>query len=379
MPVGDTTVTDFETITGPDTGVEVTRLTDDRGDTIFPYFTQPVFAPECDLLLLTGNRTGAWQLFGLYLGERRIVQLTDESDGVGVHGATVLPGRGQAAYFAGRTLKRVAFDTHECCELYEVPEGFSPSILSPTADGARVCFAYCEQLALSTETGRIYSTMLERLYRRPSCVVMRVATDDGAAEALWGEREWISHVSVSPTDPDIVVFCHEGPWHLVQRLWVVDARTHEVWPLLEQRRRLDRSGHEYFTDSGRLVTQWSVRETPDQRAAVHYNALVNPDGSDVEMYRYDIAAPSHIQTNHAEDLFCGDTCYPNANFADGRAFMALIRHEGERAVVEPLCRHDSSWLTQHSHPHPVFSPDDRFVAFNSDRGGRSNVYRAPAV
>ena len=38
-------------------------------------------------------------------------------------------------------------------------------------------------------------------------------------------------------------------------------------------------------------------------------------------------------------------------------------------------RHGTSWTAQHSHPHPVFWPDDRWAMFNSDRGGRCNVYR----
>ncbi len=379
MAVGDVAVLEFTTQSDADTGVEVTRLTDDRGDSIFPYFTQPVFAPERDLLLVSSNRTGQWQLYGLNLTERKLVQLTDEPDGVSHHGATILPTRGEAAYFAGGSLKRVSLNGGRAEELYRVPDGFRPSILAPTSDGSRVCFAYSEALALSTETGKIYSTMKERLFRRPACVVMRVSVTDGSAEALWGEREWISHVNVSPVDPNVVVFCHEGPWHLVQRLWVVRADTHEVWPLLQQRPRLDRSGHEYFTVGGRLVTQWSTCVVPGSSHWVHYNALVNPDGTGLEMYRYDVAAPSHIQTNSREDLFVGDACHHEAGFREGRQFMCLVRHEGDRAVVKPLCRHDTSWVTQHSHPHPVFSPDDEHVVFNSDRGGRSNIYRAPAA
>jgi len=44
-----------------------------------------------------------------------------------------------------------------------------------------------------------------------------------------------------------------------------------------------------------------------------------------------------------------------------------------------VCRHDRSWQPQHSHPHPVFNSDDRWAYFNSDRGGRANIYRAPVI
>ncbi|MGD9497972.1 MAG: oligogalacturonate lyase family protein [Armatimonadota bacterium] len=41
-----------------------------------------------------------------------------------------------------------------------------------------------------------------------------------------------------------------------------------------------------------------------------------------------------------------------------------------------LCRHPPSWQTQLSHPHPIFSPDDRWALFTSDAGGACNVYMA---
>ena len=205
---------------------------------------------------------------------------------------------------------------------------------------------------------------------------MRVDTESGAAAALWGEREWISHVNVSPVDGDIVVFCHEGSWHLVQRMWTLRASTGEVWPLVEQRRWLERSGHEFFTRTGRVVTQYSWRFHAEAGDWVPLDVFINPDGSGPQSFRYLYGRPSHIQIAGDETLGVGDHALPREGFSEGRNFIGLIRYQDERATVTALCRHDTSWLTQHSHPHPVFSPDDRFVYFNSDRGGRCNVYRA---
>ncbi len=377
MLAGDTTTIEYSQAQDPHTEVEVTRLTDDGGDTIFPYFTQPVFTDDGEGLLLSSNRTGEWQAYLLHLSSRKLVQLTDEPGGISHHASTILPTQAACAFISGREVRRAPLDGGPPETLYEIPDGFRASILSPTGDGSSVTFAYVERLDLSTQTGKLYSGMLETLFRRPASVVVRVMTDGSGAMALWGEREWISHVNVSSADGDIVVFCHEGPWHLVQRLWVVRASTHEVWPLLEQRRHLDRSGHEYFTASGRLVTQWSTRETPTSGQVTSYNAVVDPSGENLEMFRYDGPHPSHIQTSPDETLVVGDTCIV-PELAEGRKFMCLVRHEGEKAVKQPLCRHDTSWQTQHSHPHPVFAPDGEHVVFNSDRGGRSNVYRAPA-
>jgi len=376
MSVGDVTKINFETVRDHATGVDVTRVTDGQGDSIFPYFTQVVFSDDGGILLVSSNRSGKWQVYLLEVESGHLRQLTDEPEGIKPHSSTVLPTKGAAAFLAGQAVKRVDLDGSNLRTLYEPPAGFRASILSPSADGSSVTFAYSESLALSTATGRIYSTMDETLYRRPASVIMRVDTESGAARVLWGEREWISHVNVSPIDPDIVLFCHEGQWHLVQRMWVVRASTGEVWPLVEQRRWLERSGHEFFTRSGRVVTQYSWRFHAQAKDWVYLDAFIQPDGSQPQSFRYLHGRPTHIQVARDETLGVGDRAFPGEGFAEGSAYIGLIRFKDERAIVTALCRHDTSWQSQHSHPHPVFSPDDRCVYFNSDRGGRCNIYRA---
>jgi oligogalacturonide lyase len=33
--------------------------------------------------------------------------------------------------------------------------------------------------------------------------------------------DWLNHVQFSPTDPTLMMFCHEGPWHKVDRIWTI--------------------------------------------------------------------------------------------------------------------------------------------------------------
>ena len=35
------------------------------------------------------------------------------------------------------------------------------------------------------------------------------------------EHEWLNHFQFSPTDPNLILFCHEGTWHEVDRVWSV--------------------------------------------------------------------------------------------------------------------------------------------------------------
>src|SRR5437762_1255258 len=60
----------------------------------------------------------------------------------------------------------------------------------------------------------------------------------------------------------------------------------------------------------------------------------------------------------------GDRCFLTSDDKDGPNFMALITHGNGIAHVRRLCRHQPG-PTQHSHGYPVFSPDDKWVLFNS--------------
>jgi len=359
------------------TGVIVTRLTDNIGNTVHPYFTQPLLSGDGEYLLTTSDRSGLIQLYLLEIKTGTMVQLTN--DPKVMEQSACLDGERMIAYYwNGPVLKSVKISDLTEAEIYKVPEGFMPGTLSMTSDGEKVDFVYSEKLNISTTTGTLYSGMAETLYRRPSCVVMRVNVLDGSAVAIWGEREWISHVITSPIDPDIVVFCHEGDWHLVQRTWVVRVSTHEIWPIVVTKRNIERAGHELFTKKGNIVTQYGVRETPTSEWMCS-DIFIKPDGSCMRKFDYVPGPkPMHVQVNSTETLGVGDCAYLKPSIEDARKYMTLIKYEDNEAKQKLLCRHDTSWKYQHSHPHPIFTNDDKHVIFGSDRGGLNNVYMAPA-
>lgn len=111
---------------------------------------------------------------------------------------------------------------------------------------------------------------------------------------IWGENNWISHVNISPVDPNIILFCHEGNWHLVQRLWVAKVATDEVYPLVEQKYNMERVGHEFFLENGRIGAQYTIRHdinTHFFRDAHFGDVFVNPDGTGQQIYFYPYTRP----------------------------------------------------------------------------------------
>jgi oligogalacturonide lyase len=357
------------------TGGRVRRLTGDGSSNIHPYFTSSAFVgDDADNAVFVSNRTGAYQWHLLKISAARLVQLTA--------GAKLSPNMaclarsGRLFYFDDQALRSVHTDTLEDRELYRVPAGFKPALPTCTADGRYVAFAYCQETAQSTETGRIYSTMHERYYQHPHSVIMRVDTETGEAVATWGEATWISHVLIHPTQPDLIVFCHEGGSSCVQqRMWVVDLRhkqARKAAPVYPQRPG-ESCVHEYFTQQGDVGFQYTLDH---EGGPEEYNAFIRPDGTWVRQYRLPGPRPGHIQSNSDNSLVVGDRAHLSLDDKDGVQYIGLMTHVNGHVQVRRLAWHGSSWRTQASHGHPCFSPDDRWVIYNSDAGKCDNVYMA---
>jgi oligogalacturonide lyase len=359
----------------PKTGGRVRRLTGDGSSNIHPYFTSWAFVGnDADNTVFISNRTGRYQWHLLNISAGRLVQLT-AGENLKPNMACLARG-GRLFYFDDQILRSVDTNTLKDRELYRVPAGFKPALPTCTADGRYVAFAYIEETALSTETGRIYSNMHERFYQHPQSVIMRIGTETGDAVAVWGETTWISHVLIHPTDPNLVLFCHEGGGTCVQqRMWIADLRhqqARKAAPLYPQRPG-ESCVHEYFTQQGDVGFQYTLDRDGGRE---EFNAFIRPDGMWVRQYRFPGPRPGHMQSNSDNTLLVGDGAYLSASDKDGNQFIGLMTHANGHVQIRRLAWHGSSWRTQASHGHPSFSPDDRWVIFNSDAGKCDNVYMA---
>jgi oligogalacturonide lyase len=355
----------------PDTGARVLQLTSDGSDNVHLYFTsESFFGGGSDRVVFGSNRSGQFQFYMLEIRERKLVQLTE-----GQHEPqqACLSPAGHLYYFDGPILRALKLDSLDDRELYRVPDGWTPHLATCTPDGKYVAFSYREKLAVSTDTGRIYSTMAETYYQHPACVIMRIQASDGQPVAVWGERMWISHVIIHPRQPNLIVFCHEGGHNVSQRMWMVDASqpTRQSQPLYPQRPG-EVCVHEYFTRGGEVGFQYEVQR---EGRVEYFNACIRTDGTWIQQYLLPGKRPGHIQSNTANTLVVGDCGYLSPDDRDGQNFMSLMRHANGRASVRRLCRRKPG-ETQHSHGHPVFSLDDHWVIFNSRVGERDNIFMA---
>ena len=285
-----------------------------------------------------------------------------------------------AYYFCERKLHSVNIDTLEDKVNYEPPEGFKPGLLSVSSCGRYLVFPYQEIIPSSTASGRIYSGMHEYYFQHPRSVVIRLDLETGRHAAIWGETNWISHVQISPVDPDIVMFCHEGAFLVKQRHWIVNAKTSVCWPLYDQQPN-EHCSHEYFLKDGRVVSQLAVFKdagkifTGDR--GKHIVLITAIDNTQMQKLYLPSYAPMHMQTTSDFKLHVGDAAFPTADYPQAGREMCLMRQVGDKMQVKPFCRHGADFSVQLGHPHPIFSPDDRQVLLSANAdGGKIGVFLA---
>jgi oligogalacturonide lyase len=231
--------------------------------------------------------------------------------------------------------------------------------------------------------------------RSLALVVTDVKT--GAARKVHYSTEWLNHLQASPADPRRLLFCHEGAWHQVDRVWTIRTDGKDLRLLHKRTMRYEIAGHEFFSHDGRWV--WYDLQTP--RSKEFWLAGVNLETG--ERVRYPIAREHwsvHYIVSRDGKLFAGDGGGPGsvANLTplpgrkkldppgNGQGIYLLtptdapfetIKVGGEPVKVGKLAVRKLVDLSKHDYklePNVTITPDKRWVVFRSNMHGRTHVY-----
>lgn len=141
----------------------------------------------------------------------------------------------------------------------------------------------------------------------------------GEFKVLHRENDWTNHLQCSPTDPQQILFCHEGPWHWVDRTWTIRADGGPARLLHERTMHMEIQGHEFFSKDGRSV--WYDLQTP--RSGVFWLAGIDLASGRRTWYLHDREEWSvHYTVSYDGQLFAGD--------GGGPTSVAASRMDGTR-------------------------------------------------
>jgi oligogalacturonide lyase len=192
----------------------------------------------------------------------------------------------------------------------------------------------------------------------------------GKLEKIHTENTWLGHVQFSPADPKLLMFCHEGPWHKVDRIWTINIDSKEVKLMHKRTMDMEIAGHEWLSPNGKTI--WYDLQQP--RSEAFYVS-----GTDVHTgkeTKYSLTRDEwsiHFNVSKDGKLFCGDGGNNTqvAKAKDGM-WIYLFRPEGDHFVSERLVN-----MKKHDYrlePNVHFSPDGRWVIFRANFEGVSEVY-----
>lgn len=361
-----------QTHTDPESGATLRQLTSHRTHSHHFYFTNSGWHAGGSRLLVSSDRGNATNLYSIDLATGELKQLTDLAPlplprEVEFLRACANPVKEEAYFWYGLELVALDLNSLEIRTLYAMDEGWDVSMINCSADGAHVYASISEDMSqrFRVDLLRAYVGFRETWEAMPLSRIVRAATDGSATgsfggETIFEEQYWIGHVNTSPTQSDLLTFCHEGPWAEVDnRIWGLEASSGRVWKIRASERG-EAVGHEYWHADG-------------ERIGFHGR---NPDGTQFLGHcRYDDA-------DRVENSFPGVTGHIHSNgpgliVGDGGDAVRLWKWTGE--VYEGprlLCRHHSSMKIQQLHVHPRLSADGRQAVFTSDVTGYGNVYMA---
>lgn len=212
--------------------------------------------------------------------------------------------------------------------------------------------------------------MEDRLAARLPMALYTINVQSGEVREFYHATDWLNHVQFSPTDSTLMMFCHEGPWHKVDRIWTI--RTDGTQKQLMHKRTMDMeiAGHEFFSADGRTI--WYDLQTPKSRVFW----LAGVEIASGKQTRYQVAREHwsvHFNIAPNGRLFAGDGGGPSSVAAPGNGqwIYLFTPRKGELHVEKlvNLARHD-----YRLEPNVTFTPDMKWIVFRSNMHGPTHVY-----
>jgi oligogalacturonide lyase len=214
------------------------------------------------------------------------------------------------------------------------------------------------------------SRLEARLALRIPMALYTINVNTGELKIIYESTDWLNHVQMSPTDPTLIMYCHEGPWHKVDRIWTIRTDGSNRRLMHERTMDMEIAGHEFFGADGKTI--WYDLQTPKYK--VFWLAGVEIATGKRTRYSVERAEWSvHFNVSPDGTLFAGDGGGPNSVAAPGNGqWIYLFRPRDGKLEAERLV--DLSKHDYQLEPNVTFTPDQKWIVFRSNMHGASHVY-----
>jgi oligogalacturonide lyase len=310
------------------------------------------------------------QIYLLDLTTFKAEQLTHSSSPMS--GEIVHAKSGNIFYQIKDSVYCVNANTKKIKLVYVFPKDFQASVTTINADGTLLAGAISDEKEKeifrqypnkSDYFNRVYEAKLPR-------TLFTVNVNTGKVTKVFTDSAWLNHIQFSPTDPKLLMFCHEGPWHKVDRIWTININTKKVKLMHKRAVNMEIAGHEFFSPNGQTI--WFDNQVPRSEKFYLTGSNINTGAEK----RYEMTRDEwsiHFNVSKDGKLFCGDGGNDTqvAHAKDGM-WIYLFRPQGDKFVSEKLVnmKHHNYKLEPNVH----FSPDTKWVIFRANFEGIEEVY-----
>jgi oligogalacturonide lyase len=290
----------------PKTGHRIIRLSPDTGGSTL-YFHDHRFTPEGDKMVIRGaGGVGVVDLSTLGQSAPKFELLLPDVQPI------QMAWRTREVYFRqDGILKAVNVDTKAIRDVVKIPaEAQGSAIINcdeslivgigPDPDGKTVPrLPPSGKLNPNPGRGSLEPNWAAGTPKR----IFTINVKTGEFTVIHRENDWTNHLQCSPTDPLQILFCHEGPWHYVDRTWTIRADGTPARLLHERTMNMEIEGHEFFGQDGKMV--WYDLQTP--MSGVFWLAGVDLATGHRTWYNLQREEWSvHFNVSLDGTLFCGD-------------------------------------------------------------------------
>jgi oligogalacturonide lyase len=350
----------------------IVRLSDDPG-TASLYFHQNAYTAKGDLLLVT-TRQG---LSAIDLQTHKVRQVVEGM----ARNAIVGRKTRQVFYLKGDTAYATNLDTGQTRAIATEPRFRTGSGFAVNADETLLAGSWVDNpqppqqnAQLPRDRGDNYPGKGDMMERRLAAKIpMSLYTVDiksGKINTFNHSTDWLNHVQFSPTDPTLIMFCHEGPWHKVDRIWTIKTDGTGLRQIHHRQMEMEIAGHEFFSPDGKTI--WYDLQTP--KGKQFWLAGLELASGKTTKYQVQCSEWSvHYNQAPDEKRFSGDGGGPNsvAKGCNGQ-WIYLFTPEGDHFKSEKLV--DLSKHDYRLEPNGSFTPDGKWIVFRSNMFGPSQVY-----
>ena len=399
-----------------DTGHRIFRLTDEPGSSA-PYFNINAYTPDGKEMIYSAP--DGIHVFVLATRTTRLVVPSPPRDpnstGAGFRGgvrAIVVGHKTNSVFFTKfdpaskiSSIYSANLDTGEAKKLVDLPAGAGVASVNADEtlaagtmnDGPAVAPDYGTQrvpprgpggkpmegpLVQPMNKGQM---MEQRLASRQPLILFTINLQTGKLTTLLHSTDWINHLLFSPTDPTLLMYCHEGPWQKVDRIWMIHTDgTHNT--LIHKRTMtMEIAGHEFWGLDGKTIWyDWQYPKGEDFFVAGYNLETHKRTAYHLQRNEWSI----HFNLTQGETLFTGDGGDPGqvAKAPNGE-WIELFHPQmitGQGALNDPDFWQPGVFHSEHLvnmsrhnyrlEPNVRFSPDQKLVIFTSNMFGPSYVF-----